>query len=132
MTVSLFMLFTICFYKETFPTCARNVGSSVAVFVHVSHIIGFVHESLVADIALESVLSLVSLHVILVSPGCSKSFATEAAVVPRDGGACRLLIFCNCCTTQIIHTLREKQPLTYSNNKFKEYNLKSLLSLYRH
>ncbi len=66
-TVSLFMLFAIPFCKETFPTYAANIRAVVAMHVHVRYVQGFVHESLVADIALESVLSLVSLHVFLVS-----------------------------------------------------------------
>ena len=84
------MLFASPFCKETFPTYATNVGSSVAVHVHVHHIVSFVHESLVAEVALESVLSLVSLHVILVSTYCLKRFATEAAVKPRHRGMYRL------------------------------------------
>ncbi len=45
----------------------------------------FVHESLVADTAQESILSLVSLHVIPVSSNCLKGFATDAAVISRHG-----------------------------------------------
>ncbi len=86
LNVSFFVVFTMCLWKETFPTCATNMRSPVAVHVHVSHIISFAHKTFVASIALETVLSWVSLHVILASSHCLKSFVTEAAVRPRHGG----------------------------------------------
>ncbi len=108
MIVSLFMLFAIPFCKETFPTCTANIRALVAMHVHVRYVHGFVHESLVADVALESVLSLVSLHVILVSTYCFKSFATEVTVQRSHGGMCRfrLLEVHSCSSISIAWNLR--------------------------
>ncbi len=74
------------FGEKPSVTYTANIRPLVAMPVHVGCIISFVHESLLTDVAVQTKLSLVSLHVILVSCNRYKSSVANVAVIPRRSG----------------------------------------------